>query len=596
MTGFQVEDNVAIELTFKKLFAKLWPFLSKHKPKIAVSVFLVFSFAAVGRALPFLFGRAVDLGIRQNHHDIVVHLAIAYLLVECVRAFLAFAQTNYIQHYGNQVLFEIREKLVSHVQRLPLTYFDKNPSGRIMTRVTVDVFALGELFSQGFAAIFIAIVEMATIFLSLAILSWKLTGMTLIVLPFLIWGCRTISMRIRFQFGAAKRKLSTINAYAAESVSGMKVLQLFHRQKVANETFDNLSAEYRYLQLKTISLFAMLWPLIETFNLFALSSSLLLTAYFFNDIGLSVGEVSTFILLLQGFFKPFKVILERYNQLQNSLASADRVFQILGEIEENQAGADASSEVAKGLIEFKDVTFRYSESAPLVLDNISIRIEPGTSVALVGRTGSGKSTIISLIQKMYCLKQGSILIDGQNIQEMAIHDLRSRIGVVQQDNFIFSGTILYNITLGDARISQERAAWAAERAQCMDLIQRHGGFCAMIQERGANLSVGERQLIAFARALAFDPEILIMDEATANIDSMNEEKIQNALRNVIKGRTSLIIAHRLSTVMDCDQILLLDKGHLVQSGSHAKLINEPGPYRDLCLSHFGSEDPKTAEL
>lgn len=589
MSAFQPEDNVAIELTFKKLFVRLWPFLSRHRGKIAVSILLVVAFASVGRALPFLFGRAVDQGIRVKDYDLIVQLAIIFFAVQCIRAFLAFAQINYIQRFGNQVLFEIRERLISHVQRLPLSYFDRNPSGRIMTRVTNDVFALGELFSQGFATIFVSLVEMVTIFASLMVLSWKLTGLTVVVLPLLFLACNEISRRIRFQFGAAKRKLSTINAFAAESVAGMKVLQLFNRQDDSRASFQQISSEYRTLQLKTVSLFALLWPVAEAFYLFSLASTLIVAAYFQSSLGLSVGEISAFILLLQGFFKPFKVILERYNHLQNSLASADRVFQVLGEPEETQTGTTSTNGPAKGRIEFRNVTFRYSEHAPVVLDNISIDIKPGSSVALVGRTGSGKSTIISLIQKMYDVKSGAVLVDETDIRELSIRELRSKIGVVQQDGFIFSGTILYNITLGDSRISMERAAWAAGRAQCLELIQKHGGFHAGVHERGANLSVGERQLIAFARALAFDPEILIMDEATANIDSVNEEKIQAALQNVIKGRTSLIIAHRLSTVIRCDQILLLDKGQLVQSGSHAELINQAGPYRELCQSHFNSD-------
>lgn len=584
MSVFHQEDNVAVELTFQKLFWKLWPFLKCHKKKLFLSLVLVTCYAFVGRALPFLFGHAVDAGIHANDKNVIFQLAMAYLVVECFRAIMVFAQSAYIQHFGNQVLFEIREKLIRHIQRLPLTYFDKNPSGRIMTRATTDVFALGELFSQGFASIFICVVEMATIFVSIAILSWRLTGIIMIVLPLLTLVCRRISARIRFEFGAAKRKLSTIAAFTAESVSGMKVLQLFHRQEQSKKVFNELSFEYRFLQVKTVSLFAMLWPTIEAFNLFSLCSSLLLGAYFAETLGLSVGQLSAYILLLQSFFKPFKIILEKYNQLQNSLASADRVFQILDEPTESMTGGPFTHK-ASGAIEFKNVNFQYG-NGPLVLNNISVRIEPGTSVALVGRTGSGKSTMIGLLQRMYELKQGEILIDGENIQSIVLTDLRKRIGVVQQDNFIFSGTFLSNITLDDPAISRERAMWAAEQAQCLDLISRHGGLEATVQERGANLSVGERQLIAFARALAFDPEILILDEATANIDSVSEERIQKALELVTKGRTSLIIAHRLSTVLGCDQILLLDKGVLVQSGPHKQLVNQPGPYQELCNSYF----------
>lgn len=587
MSVFHQEDNVAVELTFQKLFKKLWPFLAHHKARLLISLGLALTYAGVGRALPFLFGHAVDTGILPHNKAVIVQMAILYLAVEVSRAVMVFVQGVFIQSFGNKVLFEIRERLIRHIQNLPLTYFDKNPSGRIMTRATTDVFALGELFSQGFASIFICMIEMATIFVSLSLLSWRLSGLIVLVLPLLAWTCRLISKKIRIEFGLAKRTLSTIIAFAAEGISGMKVIQLFHRQKQAGQIYDRLSFDYREQQLRTVGLFAMLWPTIEAFNLFSLGSSLLLGSYFADAVGLSAGQLSAFILLLQSFFKPFKTILEKYNMLQNSLASADRVFQVFDQTAESMEGGDFTGERG-GSIEFKNVNFQYSEKGPAVLKNISVRIEPGSSVALVGRTGSGKTTMIGLLQRMYEIQDGQILIDGESIQNIALKNLRSRIGIVQQDNFIFSGSFLSNITLEDARISRERALWAAEQAQCLDLIERHGGLEATVQERGGNLSVGERQLIAFARALAFDPEILILDEATANIDSVSEEKIQKALAVVTKGRTSLIIAHRLSTVLGCDQILLLDKGVLVQNGSHQQLLQCQGPYQDLCRSYFGN--------
>jgi ATP-binding cassette subfamily B protein len=291
------------------------------------------------------------------------------------------------------------------------------------------------------------------------------------------------------------------------------------------------------------------------------------------------------LLLLQSFFKPLKTILERYNQLQNSLASADRVFHILDEVKEPADGQSLDHDF-QGKIEVRDLTFAYSSESDDVLKDINVDIPAGSSTAVVGRTGSGKTTLVSLLQRLYRFERGQILIDGQDIQKWRLHAYRSRIGVIQQDGFIFSGTILSNITLDNPEISRERAEWAARQAQAMEIIERHGGFDAKIQERGANLSVGERQLIAFARVLAFDPDILILDEATANIDSINEARIQLALKNVIHGRTSVIIAHRLSTIVACDQILVLDHGHLVQKGRHSELVEQPGVYQQLYHSHF----------
>lgn len=578
---FFTEDNVALELTFKKLFLKLWPFLWRHRPRVIISLLLVSAYVIVGRSLPFLFAYAVDEGLHKGQREIIVFVAIGYLVVECLRTLLAFHQSNYIQRFGNQVLFEIREKLIRHVQKLPVSYFEKNPSGRTVTRVTNDVYALGELFSQGFAAIFVNTIEMVSIFISLAVLSFVITGSTSLVLPPLIYICFVLSRKIRFQFGATKRKLSMINSFSAESFSGMKILQLFDRTKESNVFFRKLSEEYKTLQISTIRLFATLWPVIEGFNLFALAIALFLGAYLHQNHGMSLGSLTAYVLLLQGFFKPLKTILERYNQLQNSLASADRVFHLLDEVTENREGSDFAKPRLEGRIEIQNLSFRYSEQSPYVLKNISLKIEPGNSVALVGRTGSGKTSTISLLQKLYDFNEGDILIDGISIKQLAPQALRRRVGVVQQDGFVFSGSILTNITLFDPRITRERAAWAADQAQCHDILRKHGGLDGRIQERGSNLSAGERQLLAFARVLAFDPDILILDEATANIDSVSEKQIQRATEVATRGRTSLIIAHRLSTILHCDLIVVMDKGEIIERGRHQDLLSKKGKYHEL---------------
>lgn len=587
---FFTEDNVALELTFQNLFARLWPSLWIHKQKIINALVIVAFYVLVGRALPFLFGYAVDQGIKGQQHDVIFYIAAAYFVLETVRACLAFLQSNHIQKLGNLVLYEIRERLIRHVQRLPVEYFEKNPSGRTVTRVTNDVYALGELFSQGFAVIFVNLIEMASIFISLTLISTTMTAMIVLILPALFLICTALSRRIRIQFGATKRKLSMINAFSAESFSGIKVLQLFDRTHESKSFFTDLSRDYRDLQLSTVRLFATLWPVIEAFNMFTLAVALFLGAYFHQRYNLSLGQLSAFILLLQGFFKPLKNILERYNQLQNSLASADRIFQLFEEREEPQTGIEFPSGRLKGQIDFKNVSFRYSEKSPYVLQNINLTISPGMSMALVGRTGSGKTSTISLLQKFYELEKGDIQIDGVSIKHLSPHVLRPRIGVVQQDGFVFSGSIYTNISLHDPKISREMAMHAAERAQCLDILHKHGGLDGRVLERGSNLSAGERQLLAFARVLAFDPDILILDEATANIDSVSERSIQKATEIVTKGRTSVIIAHRLSTILHCDLIVVLDKGEIVEMGSHSELIAKGGHYHSLYkLQFFGAE-------
>ncbi len=588
---FFTEDNVAMELTFKKLALKMWPYLWRHKSKVIWSLILVSLFVAVGRMLPFLFGYAIDEGITHKNTDIIWKVAIGYLVLESARSVLAFWQSNYIQKFGNLVLFELRERLISHVQRLPVNYFEKNPSGRTVTRVTNDVYALGELFSQGIAAIFVNALEMISIFVALALISWQMTGITLLILPPLFVVCVWLSRRIRIQFGATKRKLSMINSFSAESFSGMKILQLFNRVGETKSFFDQLSEEYRTLQLTTVKLFATLWPVVEAFNLFTLAVALFAGSYFLNQGAISMGELIAYLTLLQGFFKPVKTILERYNQLQNSLASADRVFQMFDEVPENTEGRGFDEARLKGRIEFKNLNFRYTEKSPYVLKNINLTIEPGMSVALVGRTGSGKTTTVSLLQKFYDVEEGDITIDGISLKEVAPRSLRPRIGVVQQDGFVFSGSIYNNISLFDPKISRERALWAADQAQCHEILRKHGGLDGHVQERGSNLSAGERQLLAFARVLAFNPDILILDEATANIDSVSERAIQRATEIVTQDRTSLIIAHRLSTILHSDLIVVLSHGEIVEAGRHEELLRQQGVYHELYKLQFAAPSP-----
>ncbi len=595
---FFTEDTVAKELTFGRLFRKLWPFIWQHKRAVWTALLLIGVFVCVGRTLPFLFGYAIDAGLKAQNLTVIYFVAASYLILETTRALLSFLQNRHIQRLGNTVLYEIREKLMAHVQRLPVTYFEKNPAGRTVTRVTNDVFALGELFSQGFSAIFINVVEMVSIFASLAYLSPLMTGVTLLILPPLSWICMRLSQKIRFQFGAAKRKLAMINAFTAESMGGIKVLQAFDRTAESRQFFNESSLEYRNLQLSTVKLFATLWPVIEAFNVFTIAVALMLGAYLNLNHGLSLGELGAYILLLQGFFKPIKTILERYNQLQNSLASADRVFEVLEEPQENREGRDFTTPRLAGAIDIRNLHFRYAATSPYALRGINVKIEPGMSVALVGRTGSGKTSIISLMQKLYENFEGEILIDGLSIRELAPQALRPRVGVVQQDGFVFSGTFFSNISLNDPKITRARASWALQQAQCEDVIRRHGGLDGRVFERGANLSAGERQLLAFARVLAFDPDILILDEATANIDSVSERKIQLATDAITKGRTSVIIAHRLSTILHCDLILLLEKGEIIERGRHHELLELKGRYYDLyqAATSHGSHVESSTDL
>jgi len=581
------DDKVQSKMNFRDLLKRMWPFLWRHPRWVIGVLCAVLLYVVVGRSLPLLFGYVIDHGIKKHNSELIIKLALVYLVLEFSRAALAFVMSFSMQKLGNRVLYELREKLIQHVQSLPMVYFDKNPSGRIVLRVTNDIGALGELFTQGFTAIFVNAFEMIAILTALFALSWKLTLIAVVIGPFLVYLCMRITDKIRVLFQEAKWKLSAINAFTAESLNGMKVIQLFNREPERRGRFNKMSKEFRDLNIGTVGWFALLWPVVEFFNLGSVLLALYFGFYYQSSFALSIGTISAFILLLQSFFRPLRVILEKYSTLQNSLASADRVFHLLDETEEKRLPQGQKLLQIAGAIEFDNFSFRYSENAPFALKNVNLRIHPGERVALVGRTGSGKTSMVSLLQKFYPIEHGDIRLDGVSLRDLDIAEVRGRVGVVQQDPFLFRGTLASNISLNDPLIPRTRIEEAAKLAYLTDFLKRHPeGLDAPVDERGANLSVGERQLIAFARILAFNPDILVLDEATANIDSVHEQWIQQATSLVTRGRTSLIIAHRLSTILDCDRIILLDKGEIIEMGSHQELIKKNGIYARLYEAQF----------
>jgi ATP-binding cassette subfamily B protein len=580
----ETEDSVRAKLTFPSLFLKLWPFIRQQPRRLVTAMALVLVYVAIGRSLPLLFGYAIDEGLRKQNATLVFHIAFLYLALDIARSALSYAQTYTILRLGNAVLYRIREDLILHMQYLPMVYFDKNASGRIMTRVTTDIANLGELFTDGFTAFFISVVEIISIVIALIAVSPTLTVLSLAIVPLSLFVTFQISMRIRDRFGQAKRKLSALNASAAETLNGLRVVHLFDQKNLRKKKFERLSEEYRGLQLQTVQLFAALWPVVEAFNLGTILSALLFGSFLMHPLGLTLGQLSAFILLIQSFFHPLRVILERYNQLQNSLASADRIFDMFQEPVEPdiQPGGLLTGGHVRGAISYQNVRFAYSADGPNVLEDVALEIQAGERVAFVGRTGSGKTTMISLLQKFYPLAHGQITMDGRSLRDYPTLELRSRFGVVLQDSFLFRGTLFENVTLRRTDLAPERVLQSVRSVGLDALLTRdQNGLDFKIEERGANLSFGERQLVSFARLLAFDPDVLILDEATSNIDSISEEKIQRAIEIVTKGRTSLIIAHRLSTIIHCDKIVVMDQGRIAEVGRHADLVARGGLYSEL---------------
>ena len=577
--NFMHEDLVKTKITYWGLFKRLWPYARKEKVLLFSAIIAVLGGAIVARMVPALIGYAIDHGYKEKSVSIFTQVAYGYLALEILRSCFSFANVYLFQLFGNRMLFHLREDLMSHAQRLPLQFFNKTPTGRIVTRLTNDVMSLGELFSDGVISVFTHMVVIVSVVVALALISWKLTIVSLILAPFFIAASFYLSNRIREILREQKKKLSLINAFLAENLNGIKVVQLYNRLARNREQFSTLSLDYRDTNMRSIRRYALMQPIMNLFNATTITSALYFGGLLSAENAIGIGALVAFLMNIQDFIPPLREILEKYQQFQNSLTSAERIFTLMDEGKETEKADVQPVDGVRGNIEIRDLNFQYERDLPFVLKNIDLNIKAGESIALVGRTGSGKSTFISLLQRFYDAPENTVFIDGHALETLPRKNVRQHVGVVQQDNFIFRGTVRDNIGLGDTRVSAEQIQKACDKTGYSDLLTRTGRTLdSTVEERGANLSVGERQLISFARILAFNPDILILDEATANIDSESEHIIQEATKEITKGRTSIIIAHRLSTIEQCDRIVVLDHGEIKEVGSHAELMQAQGLY------------------
>lgn len=590
------EDVIKTKTTYAEMFRRLWPYTRRHPVLFASVLIIILILTGITRSIPFVIGYAIDHGVVGKDIQLFKLMALVYLGLEICRTILSFSQSYMFQILGNRVLYYLRQDLIQHTQALPLQYFNKTPTGRTVTRIANDVTALGDLFTDGVINIFINAVNVIAIVIAMLLISPKLTLVTLILSPLFVMGAIYLGNRIREILREQKKKLSDINAFLAENLNGIKIVQLYNRVPKNLDRFEKLSNEYRASNIESIKAYAKMFPLMNCFTAVTITSAMYFGGWVSIEGGLTIGVVVAFLMNAQDFVPPLRDILDKYQQFQNSLTSAERIFGLLDEPAEKETLEAKVLPSLRGEIEMRNLNFRYEPTLPLVLKNIHINIKAGESIALVGRTGSGKSTFISLLQRFYEAPPETIFVDGTPLEHITRHSIRSHIGVVQQDNFIFRGTIAENVSLGDPEITSDEVERALSQTGYMELLRRTGrDIHSTVEERGANLSVGERQLIAFARILAFNPDIFILDEATANIDSESEIILQKATHEVMKSRTSIIIAHRLSTVRECNRIVVLRDGEVVEIGSHNELMTKRGLYHQLASTNL-AEEPVKAEL
>ncbi len=519
---------------------------------------------------------------RQTDVSSLINLSILYFIIISVGFGLNFVQVFLLNYTGNKIVYEIRDQLFNHLQNMSLSFFDKNPVGRLVTRVTNDTETLYEMYTSVLVNLFKDVFLLIGIVLIMLRLNVKLALISLLVLPLVLIAASIFRIKIREAYREVRVKLASINSFLNENFTGMKTIHIFKREKQQFSNFDESNKELLKANEREILVFAIFRPSMEVLRSLGISIIIWYGGGQVLRQTIEFGVLFAFINYIKLFFQPINDLTEKYNILQSAMASSERIFALL---DKKSDIVDASSPITprtfNGEIEFKNVWFAYKDDE-WVLKDISFKINPGESIAFVGATGAGKSSIINLISRFYDIQKGEILIDGVNVKNIPLNELRSKIGIVLQDVFMFSGTIKDNIVLNNQQISDEQVQEIAKYVNVHSFIENlPNQYDEVVMERGANLSTGQRQLLAFARALVFDPTILILDEATSNIDTETESLIQDAIVKLIKGRTSIAIAHRLSTIQNCDKIIVLHKGELREMGSHQELLQLEGIYYKL---------------
>jgi ATP-binding cassette subfamily B multidrug efflux pump len=589
------EDETHDRKPDRALLRRLVGYLRPHRVAVAASLLLLFTGAALELAGPYLTKVALDRALPDRDVRLLGWLVAAYM-VSLVLAFLCeYAHTLLTAWLGQRVMFDLRTEVFGHLQRLSLRYFDRNPVGRLMTRVTNDVEQLNEAFSSGLVTIFGDVFTLLFILGMMLQLNWRLALVTFTVLPLVALATFFFRGLIRKAYGDIRVRLARINAFTQEHVSGIRIVQLFGREGRTLDRFKKVNEDHLEANLRSITYYAAFFPVVEVLTAVALATILWYGGGETIQGSMTVGVVAAFLQYTRRFFRPIQDLSEKYNILQGAMAASERIFALLDTEPEVRDEPDPRHlpVPGRGEIEFRDVWFRYGDDDPWVLKGVSFTARPGERVAIVGATGAGKSTIISLLMRFYEASRGEVLFDGVPIRTVPVAELRGRISLVLQDVFLFSEDVASNIRLGNAEILDDRVREAARRVGADRFIARlPGGYGQPLGERGTSLSVGERQLVSFARALAFDPLVLVLDEATSSVDSEVEAQIDEALGELMRGRTSLVIAHRLSTVQGADQILVLHHGEIRERGTHGELLRRGGLYARLHELQFVRSGPQ----
>ncbi len=637
------EEEVLGKAYDSRLMRRLLTYLRPYRWQVAVALAAIILKSLADVLGPYLFKVTVDrylAPVANTQSKLwnwlspqptkgIAQIAGIYVGLQLFTFVLEFLQTYFMQWTGQKVMFDLRSQIFRHLQRMHVGFYDKNPVGRLVTRVTTDVDALNEMFTSGVVSIFEDFFVLAGILGIMLWMNWKLALITFAVLPFIVFATKIFRDKVRDSYRRIRVAIARINSYMQEHVSGMMVLQLFNRERKAYTRFSEINRSHMDAFKDAILSYAVYYPIVDFFSAIAIAcviwwggQDVIRQATASKTIGAaSLGVLIAFIQYAFRFFRPIMDFSEKYNILQSAMAASERIFKLVDTQPEIVSPAATKKPQGAGRIEFDHVWFAYrevreeekspaAEAVPAfsgnghngsgqpdwVLRDVSFAIEPGETVAVVGHTGAGKTTIISLLMRFYDVQRGAVRIDGVDVKDMDLADLRSRFGVVLQDPFLFTGTIGGNIRLGTARIQDSHIQQAAEDVNLSEFIRAlPKGFDEEVRERGSTLSTGQKQLISFARALAHDPKILILDEATSSVDTETEFRVRDALERMVEGRTSLIIAHRLSTIQRADKIIVMHKGQLREMGTHQELLAHRGIYYKLYQLQYKDQEIAIAE-
>tara|TARA_X000001036_G_scaffold439157_1_gene489223 strand:+ start:3512 stop:5287 length:1776 start_codon:yes stop_codon:yes gene_type:complete len=580
------ESIQAKKIVDSKVLKKLFSFAKPYMYQFWILVFLTVSMAAIVPLRPYIIRIIIDNQIALGDYEGLIHMIGLLLGLLLLQSIVQYSHTFLSGVLGQFVIKDIRIKLFRHVQSLRLKFFDQTPIGRLVTRNVGDIETLAEVFSQGVAAIIGDLLQLLVIFGFMLYIDWELTLISLSTLPILILATYIFKERVKVSFNTVRSAVSNLNTFVQEHITGMSIVQIFNSESTELKKFKEINKEHRKANIRSVMYYSVYFPVAEIVGASGIGLVVWFGAGGVIQERIEVGVLIAFIMYIQMFFRPIRMIADRFNTLQMGIVCAKRIMDLLDNKETTSNIGVFTSDGFTGMVKFEQVWFAYNEE-DWVLKNVSFEVESGKTLALVGASGAGKSSIVNLLNRFYEINKGHIYLDDQEIKNYELSFLRKNIAVVLQDVFLFSDSIFNNITLKNPNISREQVYQAADLVGASTFIERlPRGYDYDVMERGATLSVGQRQLISFVRALVYNPKIIILDEATSSVDSDTEFLVQGAINNLMKGRTAIVVAHRLSTIQNADDIIVLDRGEIKEQGTHEDLLIRGGYYTKLHEMQF----------